>query len=111
MTSLNVADGPGCVNPPRGSTGPGRQRRAPQHAIRLPRVVAARAPEAPEHAPGAAGREQPVGLAAENAEKALRETLPREVDVPGQVRAEAFDDRLRHDAAHPDREEERQSGR
>src|SRR5689334_18092706 len=54
-------------------------------AIGLAGLVAARADQAQEHAPGAARGEQPVGLAAEGAEELLAEALAAQVHGTRQI--------------------------
>src|SRR5207244_5812535 len=77
----------------------------------LARVVPALAGHRPEHAPGAARGEEPVGLAAEGAENLLLEALATEIDGARQIRVQVLDQRLGHDAADPDGEGERERGR
>src|SRR5947199_5304076 len=80
---------------------------AAAHAVGLAGLVAAGAGEAPEDAPGPARGEQPVGLAAEGAEELLLEALAAEICGAREIGAEGLDEVLGHDAAHPDRQEER----
>src|SRR6266511_4855320 len=72
---------------------------------------AAGARDAPEHAPGAARRQQPVGLAAEGAEELLLEALAAEIHVSREVGPHLLDEILGGDAAHPDGQDQRQRGR
>src|SRR6266508_872266 len=81
------------------------------HAVGLARLVLALGQQRPEHAPGAAGGEEPVGLAAEGAEELLLEALAPEIDGTRQVWMQVLDERLGHDAADPDGEGERERGR
>ncbi|HME93241.1 MAG TPA: DUF222 domain-containing protein [Methylomirabilota bacterium] len=66
-----------------GSTVTSARERATQppagDAVGLGRLVAAGAGQRPQHAPGAARGEQPVGLAAERAEELLLQALPAQV--------------------------------
>src|SRR5262245_39564843 len=80
-------------------------------AVGLARLVAARARQAPEHAPGAARGQKPVGLTAERTEELLAQALAAEIHRAWQVRPELLDEALGGDATHPHREEERQRGR
>src|SRR6266511_2518693 len=72
---------------------------------------AAGARDAPEYAPGAARRQQPVGLAAEGAEELLLEALAAEIHVSREVGPHLLDEILGGDAAHPDGQDQRQRGR
>src|SRR6266508_235497 len=83
----------------------------PHHAVGLARRVLALGQQRPEHAPGAAAGEEPVGLAAEGAEELLLEALAPEIDATWQVRMQVLDKRLGQDAADPDGEGERERGR
>src|SRR5439155_16468162 len=80
---------------------------AAAHAVGLASFVAAGTGEAPEDEPGPARSEQPVGLAAEGAEELLLEALAAQIRGAREIGAEGLDEVLGHDAAHPDRQEER----
>src|SRR6185436_19528176 len=56
-------------------------------AVGLAGVVVAGAPQRPQHAPGGARREEPVGLAAEGAPELLHEAATADVDGARQVEA------------------------
>src|SRR3989338_6525019 len=71
----------------------------PADAIGLGRLVAAGADERPEHPPGAAGREEPVRLAAERPPELRLQGRPRDRHGPRKPGREALDELLGHDAA------------
>src|SRR3989442_9266973 len=80
---------------------------AAAHAVGLAGFVAAGPGHAPEDAPGPAGGQQPVGLAAEGAEELLLQALAAEIRGTREIGAEGLDEVLGHDAAYPDGQEER----
>src|SRR5882724_2335546 len=86
---------------------PAQRRALALDAVRLGRIEAARAGQRPQHPPGAPRGEQPVRLAAEGADELLRQRRATDVHGPLQVARHVFDAVLRHDAADPDREPER----
>src|SRR6266850_7722903 len=103
-----------CSSPQRGEGSLGSATRsgegapsATAHAVGLAGFVAAGAGEAPEDAPRPARGQQPVGLATEGAEELLLEALAAEIRGARKIGAEGLDEVLGHDAAHPDRQEER----
>src|SRR6266542_5857384 len=67
-------------------------------AVGLGGLVAAAGGQRPEHAPGAARRQQPIGLAAEGAEELLLQALAPELPGTRQIGAQILDQRLGHDA-------------
>src|SRR3989304_1717522 len=76
-------------------------------AVGLRGLEAPGARERPQHAPGAARGEEPVGLAPERPPELRAERRPRDGDGAREVGREALDQILRDDAADPDGEAER----
>src|SRR5262249_36184316 len=89
----------------------GRSGAPASDAVGLAGLVAARASQTQEHAPGAARGQEPVGLAAEGPEELLAQALAAQVHGAWQIRPQLLDQALGGDAAHPHGEDQRERGR
>src|SRR5580765_4565345 len=76
-------------------------------SVGLHRLESTGPDDRPQHTPGTARGEQPVGLAAEDAPKLRLQGGAGDVHVPREMRGEALDQILGDDPADPDGQAER----